>query len=474
MRAAAGRDRATLPTGDLEEQIDAWRGYLAGARAVDATDVDELEDHLRGQITDLAAAGLSEREAFLVAVGRLGAVDEVSREFAREHSDRLWKQLVLWDEPSAGSGRAGARRRGLVRALLLAAGAALALKLPSLLGVPLGGGVDGSDDVDVMFYLLNAPALVLPFLGAYLALDRRMPWRTALGLLLVPFVVLVAVTNLYPYDALGATAVLAGIHLPVVLWTLVGVAYVGGDWRSGRRRMDFVRFTGEWAVYYVLIALGGGALTGIVVAGFAALGLDATGFVSSWLVPCGAAGAVVVAAWLVEAKQAVVENVAPVLARVFTPLATLVVLALLVATIARWDGADVDRGLLILVDVLLVLVLGLLLYVISAREPAAGPGAFDRLQLGLVASALVTDAVMLAAMLSRTAEYGLSPNKVAALGLNVVLLVNLLRAGWLQLRFLRGVERAAALERWQTAYLPVFAAWAAAVVVLFGPVFGFV
>jgi hypothetical protein len=469
----AGRGGATLPTGSLEEQIDAWRRYLGRARAVDPADVDELEDHLRAQIADLTTSGLSEREAFLVAVGRLGAIDEVSREFAREHSERLWKQLVLWDGPASEPVGFGARHRGLVRALLLATAAALALKLPSLLGVSFAGGADGSDD-DVMFYLINGTALVLPFLGAYLALDRRMAWVRALRLLVVPFLVLLAVANVYPYDAPGATGVLTAIHLPVVLWALVGVAYAGGDWRSGARRMDFVRFTGEWVVYYALIALGGGALTGIVVAGFAALGLDATAFVGSWLVPCGAAGAVVVAAWLVEAKQAVVENVAPVLARVFTPLATLVTLALLVATLARWDGADVDRGLLILVDVLLVLVLGLLLYVISAREPAARPGAFDRLQLGLVLGALVTDAVMLAAMLTRTAEYGLSPNKVAALGLNLVLLVNLLRAGVLQLEFLRGTVRAAALERWQTSYLPVFAAWAALVVVLFGPLFGFV
>jgi len=467
--SAAVHGEASLPTGSLEEQIDAWRRYLARARAVDAADADELEDHLRAQVADLTASGLSEREAFLVAVGRLGAIDDVSREFAREHSERLWKQLVLWDDPSSGSERRDTRRRALVRALVLAAAAAFALKLPSLLGVPF---VEGSDD-DVTFYLLNGPALVLPFLGAYLALDRGMGWRAALRLLLAPFLVLVAVANVYPYDALGSTAVLTAIHLPVALWALVGVAYAGGDWRSAGRRMDFVRFTGEWVVYYVLIALGGGALTAIVVAGFAALGLDATGFVSGWLVPCGAAGAVVVAAWLVEAKQAVVENVAPVLARVFTPLAALVTLALLVATLVRWDGADVDRGLLILVDVLLVLVLGLLLYVISAREPAAEPGVFDRLQLGLVTAALLTDAVMLAAMVSRTAEYGASPNKVAALGLNVVLLVNLLRAGWLQLGFLRGTVRAGALERWQTAYLPVFAAWAVLVVVLFGPLFGF-
>ncbi|PJI93981.1 permease prefix domain 1-containing protein [Luteimicrobium subarcticum] len=469
------RDETLVPDGTLDEQIDAWRAYARRARAVDAPDVDELEDHLRDQVADLVRSGLSEREAFLVAVGRLGALDDVSREFAREHSERLWKQLVLWDEPGTGPAGESVRRRSLVRALALAGGAALALKLPTLFGISFGGGSDGTvDESDVMFYLINVSALVLPFLGAYLALDRAMPWRRVLGMLVAPAAVLVAAANLYPYEPTGATAILTAIHLPVALWTLVGVAYVGGDWRSASRRMDFVRFTGEWVVYYALVALGGGVLTGVVVAGFTALGVDVTGFVSSWLVPCGAAGAVVVAAWLVEAKQAVVENVAPVLARVFTPLVTAVVLALLVATLVRWDGADVDRGLLILVDVLLALVLGLLLYVVSAREPAARPGAFDRLQLGLVVAALATDVVMLAAMLTRTAEYGLSPNKVAALGLDAVLLGNLVRAAMLQRDFLRGRVRAAALERWQTTYLPVFGAWAAVVVVTFGPAFGFV
>ena len=41
------------------------------------------------------ATGLSRDEAFLVAVMRMGNLDEVSKEFARAHSDRLWKQLAL-------------------------------------------------------------------------------------------------------------------------------------------------------------------------------------------------------------------------------------------------------------------------------------------------------------------------------------------------------------------------------------------
>ena len=43
----------------------------------------------------LIQAGLAEDEAFLVAVKRMGSLDALSREFAREHSDRLWKQLVI-------------------------------------------------------------------------------------------------------------------------------------------------------------------------------------------------------------------------------------------------------------------------------------------------------------------------------------------------------------------------------------------
>ena len=42
-------------------------------------------------MTALLDAGLTADEAFLVAVKRMGDLDELSREFAREYSERLWK-----------------------------------------------------------------------------------------------------------------------------------------------------------------------------------------------------------------------------------------------------------------------------------------------------------------------------------------------------------------------------------------------
>jgi len=79
----------------LEEQIDQWRSYLRRRQAVHSVDVAELEDHLREQVAVLVDAGLATDEAFLVAVKRMGDLDALSREFALEHSDRLWKQLVV-------------------------------------------------------------------------------------------------------------------------------------------------------------------------------------------------------------------------------------------------------------------------------------------------------------------------------------------------------------------------------------------
>src|SRR6201987_6575692 len=170
---------------------------------------------------------------------------------------------------------------------------------------------------------------------------------------------------------------------------------------------------------------------------FAAIDMKADWFVGGWLIPCGAAGALIIGSWLVEAKQSVIENMAPVLTRLFTPLFTALLLVFL-ATMA-WTGSpiNVKREVLIGVDLLLALVVGLVLYAASARDPQAPPDFFDGLQLLLVISALVVDGVALRANAARISEFGSTPNRVAALGENIILLVNLTWSAWLYACFLR-------------------------------------
>jgi hypothetical protein len=447
----------------LEAQIEHWRTYLGGRRGIHPVDVEELEDHLRDQIATLVDAGLSPDEAFLVAVKRMGAQDTIAREFAREHSERLWKQLIV--APDAADAGDGEARREMLVVFALTAAAALGIKLPVLFGLDLMGEAAG-------FYLRNFSLFVLPLLAGYFGWKRRVgprAWRW----LALAFAAAAVVANIFPFGQKSDTAPLLALHMPIALWLVVGVVYTGGRWRDDATRMDFVRFSGELFLYYVLIALGGGVLVGFTMGMFKAIGVDPVWAVQNWLLPCGALGAVIIGSWLVEAKQSVIENMAPVLTRIFTPLfaATLVVF---LATMA-WSGhgIDIDREVLIAFDLLLGLVLGLLLYSVSARDPRAPRSVFDLLLVALVVSALVADGVALAAVAARITELGSTPNRLAALGMNFVLLVNLGWSAWLYVRFLLGRSSFAPIERWQTAYLPVYGAWAATVVVVFPPVFGY-
>jgi hypothetical protein len=392
----------------------------------------------------------------------MGSLDALSREFAREHSERLWKQLVMSSD--AGSEAIQTSRTEALVVLGLAIAAALAFKIPALFGMQLDG--------DEAFYARNASLFVLPLLTGYFAWKRELDRTTCIWLAL-SFAAAAVFANLFPFTSGSDTEVLTALHLPIALWLAVGVAYVGGHWFSDAGRMNFVRFSGELFIYYVLIALGGGVLAGFTMMMFNAIEMNAEWLVAGWLLPCGALGAVIVASWLVEAKQSVIENMAPVLTRLFTPLFTLVLLAFLATMVWTGRPIDVAREMLIGFDLLLVLVVGLVLYAVSARDPEAPPDFFDRLQLLLVVAALVVDALALAAIAARITEFGFTPNRVAALGENLILLVNLAGSAWLYARFLRRTGPFTALERWQTSYLPVYSLWAALVVIAFPMVFGY-
>ena len=444
---------------DMESQIGEWRAYVAKAPALDGRDVEELEAHLREQIGELTAAGLAGDEAFLVAVKRMGDLDSLSREFAREHSGRLWKQLVLsnGDDPPRSS-------NGWMEASLFAAAAGVVAQIVRFAAE--------SSPEEPRWLLRNIGLFVLPFLAGYFARRRELDAR-GWALTVAPFAALALLVNLYPYGANSSTEILVGLHLPVLLWFFVAYPYMGGTARSLERRMDFVRFTGEWIIYYVLIALGGGVLMGLTALILEPLGSDVAEEVMEWVLPSGAAGAVIVAAWLVESKQHVVENMAPVLTMLFTPLFATMLTVAAVSYAVSGVASEFDRELLGTFDALMVVVLSLVLYAMSARAPARPAGLMDRVQLVAVVSALVLDVLVLGSMVARIGDLGFTPNRVAALGLNLILLVNLAGAAWLSSRFLTGRAGFHRLERWQTSYLPVFVLWLATVVTLLPPLFGF-
>jgi hypothetical protein len=327
------------------------------------------------------------------------------------------------------------------------------------------------DDV-APWFARNLGLLVFPVLGGYFAWQRRLSRRAVLiGSLGIA--VIAVLLNVYPFAASGQTNMLAAIHLPVVLWFIVGAAYLSGQARTSRRRMEFVRFTGEWAIYWVLLALGGGVLIVLTILVLAPIAPGVREDVVWWVLPSGGAAGVIVAAWLVEAKKGVIENLAPVLVAIFTPLFAAMLIVAAVAYVAVGIGRDFDRNLLIVFDLLLLVVFGLVLYALSARDATKPAGWLDAIRLVAVAAALLLDLLVVGSMLARIAEFGFTANRVAALGLNLILVVNLAGTAWLLARMLARRGSGGALEGWQMAYLPVFGIWAGIVALVMPPLFAF-
>ena len=279
-----------------------------------------------------------------------------------------------------------ARRRPAERCVAQAGGRRCrCVKIPELFGLRFP-----EPSADATFYPRNLSLFVLPFLAVFFALRRGIR-RGGWIWLAVPFAAGGLIVNLLPFKPGGHTEALAAIHLPIALWLMVFYAYAGGRWRGHEQRE--------------LCVLGGGSSTtrssrsgrhAVGLANFVrAIGHSAEKPSDRPAVGRRGGG---LGAWLVEHKQSVIENMAPVLTWIFTPLFTALLLVFVASMIWTGNAIRVEREVLIGFDLLLVVVLGLLLYAISARDPQAPPGRFDVLQLVLAACALVVDALALWAM----------------------------------------------------------------------------
>ncbi len=447
---------------ELESQIRKWRGHLRSSGSLREQDLEELESHLRDNIDDLTSRGVTTEEAFLISVRRMGDTEALGDEFAKVTTESLWRQLLV---PAPDEASRGRQRTEFILVIGLAILGGLLAKLPTLFGWEM-------NDDNAFIYIVNASLFAFPSVAIYLIWKRSLPLRFML-LAAGVFVAAALLVNLYPSYDPHHTAILTAVHLPIALLLLLGVLYGGPGWRKTGTRLDFVRFAGEVFIYSVLIGLGGAVLIGVSVGVFQFIEVDIEAFIVNWVVIFGGCALLVVAAYLVERKMGRIESIAPVLARLFTPLLLVVLVSLLVAMLVTGRAPSENRELLIWFDLILVLVMGVTLYGMSARDAETPRNLWDVLVLALVVVALVVDGVALSGIISRLAEYGVSANKLAALGANILLLVNLVLLGIGYVRFIAGRVTYQAIVDVQMRYLPVYAIWAALVVIVFPPLFGF-
>jgi len=448
---------------DLEFNIRSWSDYLRSHGSFKNADILEMESHLRDEIDELTQNGLSTEEAFLIGVKRLGNVNQISHEFHKVNSEDFWKHLLFESKDPIESRKA---RTNIILVIAFSLFAGTLLKVPELFGMHL------IDDSSMMFYFKNISLFLFPFVALFFMVNHvsSRKWKVAI---LSVFVITALIINVYPSFFPNSTELLTAFHLPILLWLVTGLAFLGKEWRSSRKRMDFIRFSGETFIYGVLIFCGLMVFILFSVMLFSAIQVDISRFTVEYLIVYGGSAVLMVSVYLVEAKKSVVENFTPILAKIFSPLFLMTMIAFLIAMLILGKSPFMERDFLIGFDFMLVLVLALVLYVISSRGLHDKANVHDFLNFALIVAALIINSIALAAILFRLSMYGITPNKVAALGENILLMVNLGGLAWLYSSYFMKKIEFQRLENWQTNYLSLYFGWMAVVVFLLPIVFSF-
>ena len=496
----------------LEEEVLGWTRRLATVGGLRPQDAEELECHFWDLIESDLYGGVRPEEAFSRARSRMGEPGAIAAEFAivyeeeymdyekqitecREHPAALEKLyhekpqaftaslarvadrypdspvLATWKARLSYAPFLADRKKELAE-LLVTFGLCLLSGIASKLPLAWGFDVWKVDFGPNAVYPLNFSFFFLPMIAAFYLL-RRSPRLWIVAAVAGAFVVAVAGINILPAHDPWQTRALSVLHLPFLLWLVVGLAFAGNDWRSLPVRMDFIRYTGELFIYTVLILLGGGVLTGFTLSIFQLIGMDISRGYISWVVVIGLVCAPVVATYLTEKKRGLADNFAPVLSYIFTPLFLATLIAFLGIMAALGKSPYTDREFLLMFNGMLALVIALVLYNISERKLSSVSRVFDPLNGVLILVAIAIDAIALSAIIARLSTYGASPNRIALLGENLLLLANLLGLAVQYARFFARRASFAEVENWTVRFLPVYAVWLAAVVFLFPVLFGF-
>jgi hypothetical protein len=178
-----------------------------------------------------------------------------------------------------------------------------------------------------------------------------------------------------------------------------------------------------------------------------------------------------VAAYLVSKNLKLAKNIAPYIARIFSPL-VLVTLAVYLVTVA-WVGKSPfsDRDFLLSFNGILLGVLAVTIFSITERGTGERKNISDYVNAALITLALIIDSVALSAIVFRLSSYGITANRLAVLGINVLIWANLIWIIFAYVRLLRGTTGPSTVQDAVTKYLPIYGLWAAFVTVAFPLIF---
>jgi hypothetical protein len=321
------------------------------------------------------------------------------------------------------------------------------------------------------FYPRNISFIVLPLITAFFAWKNQLPLNAKSVLIGISGLLLVYINSLPGRET--DTLILASIHLPLILWGLLGVAFSGPSLLDWEKRLGYLRFNGEAAVLSVLIGIAGFLLSAITISLFSLIEIQIEYFWSHYVAAFGLPAVPILGTYLAHNNPQLVNKVSPIIAKIFSPLVLVMLVAYLIAIAATGKDPYNDRDFLLLFNALLVGVMALIFFSVaeSSSKQRQPFGIWILFLLSLVT--IVVNGVALSAIIFRISEWGFTPNRTAVLGGNILILIHLLIVSWKLYQSAVKKEELNQVGKSIVVYLPVYMVWSAVVVFVLPVLFGF-
>lgn len=323
------------------------------------------------------------------------------------------------------------------------------------------------------FYPRNIAFIVFPLLTAYFSWKHKNQTKRLIIYSVVIFISVLYI-NILPNNSKSDTLILACIHLPLFLWAVLGLSFVGENPKSNQKRLDFLRYNGDLVVMTTIILIAGGLLTGITLGLFSLIQLRIEDFYFKYVVIWGAASAPIVGTYLVQTNPQLVNKVSPIIAKVFTPLVLVTLIIYLIAVVGTGKDPFNDRDFLLIFNMLLIGVMAIILFSITETSNNSDSKIGTLLLLGLSIVTVVVNGIALSAILFRISEWGITPNRLAVLGSNILILTNLLMVTYRLFKSTRNRDEIENVEKSIASFLPIYMIWTIIVTFLFPILFKFI
>ena len=322
------------------------------------------------------------------------------------------------------------------------------------------------------FYSRNIGLILLPILTAYFIWIKHLSKKKIVFAGLA-FLIAFIFINLLPADINSSTLILSCIHLPIFLWSVVGFAYVGENIKDNKKRIEFLRYNGDLVIMSGLILIAGAILTGITIGLFSAIGFNIANFYFDYIVVFSLPAVPILGTYITQTNPQLVNKVSPVIAKIFSPLVLITVVVFLAAIMFSNKNLYKDRDFLMAFNLLLIGVMAIILFSVAttARKSENRSGSLILFALSIVT--VIVNGIALSAILFRISTWGITPNRLAVLGANVLMLSNLVMVTFQLFKTVSKKAGYSNVENSIAMFIPIYILWTTIVTFIFPVLFSF-